>query len=296
MGCNAIIDSAFIALRATHFMVFKTLVLNACELFLVIVLFHSGSVGIVIAYAGATLAATSFGIVILQQKFEYRPAVRIDVVTLRRTARFSLANYIVSYFNGLPALALPLIVTAVLGSRSNAVYFIAYSCASILFIVPLGIGSALFAEGVYEIETLRYSIRRAAGLTAGIMIPAVCIVILVAPIMLRFFGSAYSSQGIVVLRVLALSGFFVAIAYPCGSILNALHRLRMLMVVNLVGACVVVLFAYVLLVDGRLGLAGAAWGWLLGWLVYACMYLFAARWALSLSVSTSAGGVVPPPS
>jgi O-antigen/teichoic acid export membrane protein len=219
---------------------------------------------------------TLLGFYILINKFSYRPRPLIDTVILKNTASFSMANYLVSFLNGLPALLLPIIVTNSLGAKLNSVYYISYSMASLLFIIPLGIGNALFAEGSQSELNLKHIIRRAAYLNAIIMIPSIAFIIVIAPFVFLFFGHQYSIDGIAVLRILALSSLFLAISYPCGSILNIMHRLKSLIIVNFLGATIVICIVEVM-IRRKGSLSSVALGWLIGWAIYSLLYIVAVR-------------------
>lgn len=285
MAINTILDNTFTAYRSTHYTFIKNIIINIFELVLVISLVRKGSLGIFASYGLAFLLIVLISFGILIKKFTFKPKFAIDQKVLRKMAKFSLANYLVSYLNGLPALTLPIIITNLLGAKLNAVYYIAYSIASLLFIIPLGIGNALFAEGSHNTTQLRPTIKRAARINVVLMVPAIIIITALAPVILFFFGKHYSAQGVTVLRLMALSAVFLAICYPCGSILNILHRLKSLIIVNLFGAAVVISTVYAFIKSGH-GLAGVAWGWLLGWAVYTLFYVFAVARALASTSST----------
>jgi O-antigen/teichoic acid export membrane protein len=211
-----------------------------------------------------------FSILIKRFKFKLKPC--LDRTILKETAHFSLANYIVSYLNGFPALLLPIIITNLIGAKENAVYYIAYSISSLLFLIPLAVANSIFAEGSSSIETLGDTIKRASKILLIVMLPAIALMILFAPLILSFFGKQYSIQGIAILRILSLSGLFIAVCYPCGSILNILHKLRYLIFANFLGALSVILIVISFIKHGY-GLVGVAWGWLIGWGLYTIIYL-----------------------
>lgn len=284
---NTILDNTFTAYRSTHFTFIKNIIINIFELWFVIAFLRLGSIGIFASYGLAFFMIALIGIAILIKKFDYLPKPSFNKEILRETAKFSLANYVVSYLNGLPGLVLPIVVTNLLGAKLNAVYYIAYSVASLLFIIPLGIGNALFAEGAHDATNLKHTIKRTARITTLLMVPAIFIIAGLAPVILFFFGKHYSAQGVAILRILALSAVFLAVCYPCGSILNIMQRLKSLIIVNFLGAVVVIGTVYTFIKGGH-GLVGVAWGWLLGWAVYALLYVLAVARALASTSSTTA--------
>jgi len=286
MAINTVLDNTFTAFRSTQYTLFKNILVNVLEIIFVIAFLRLAGFGIFAAYSLSFFLVVLTGFGMLIRRFAYRPSFAINRDILQRMAKFSLANYVVSYLNSLPGLALPIIITNLLGAKLNAIYYIAYSVASMLFAIPLGIGNSLFAEGSNDETTLRNNIKRAAFINALMMIPAIILVILLAPFILFFFGKHYSDQGVTILRILALSGIFLAVSYPCGSILNILHKLKSLIAVNFFGVVALIGLVYIFIHEGH-GIAGAAWGWLIGWAVYAAAYVLAVWRALSSTSSTS---------
>jgi O-antigen/teichoic acid export membrane protein len=287
ISVNIVIDNVFTAYRSTQFTLIKNGLISLLKILLLMPFLKLAGFGIFAAYGLAFLIVTLSGLVMLMRRFGYRPKATIDRKILQSTAKFSFANYIVSYVNGFPALVLPVIVVNLLGAKLNAIYYIAYTIASLLFFIPLGVGNALFAEGSSVEESLNSIIKRAAFINTLLVVPGVLLEIVFAPFILGFFGHGYSEQGVAVLRVLALSALFLAVAYPSGSILNIKHKLSSLIMVNVLGASAVVGLVYFFTTHGH-GLLGVAWGWLIGWAVYGAIYAFAAFRALATTPSTTA--------
>jgi O-antigen/teichoic acid export membrane protein len=215
----------------------------------------------------------------MRRKFGYVPRPKIHIAIVRTVAKYSLVNYFTTFISSLPAFALPLLVTSTLGVRANAVYFVAYNIAGMLFLIPLGVANAMFAEASHDEGALRHFLARAGRITAALLLPGVAIVTLFAPVILSLFGKHYAEQGVAVLRILALCALCYAVTYPCGAVLNVMHRLRPLIVINVFAATVVIGLADFLLRDGD-GLTGAAWGWSLGWCATAFVYVVTVAFAL----------------
>jgi O-antigen/teichoic acid export membrane protein len=284
ISLNIVIDNSFTAYRSTQYTLIKNGMISILKLIFVPIFLHLAGFGIFISYGLAFFLVTLSGLAILRQRFNYKPVLTVDNEILRETAKFSIANYIVSYLNGLPVLLLPILITNLLGAKVNAVYYIAYTIASLLFFIPLGVGNALFAEGSHSLANLRNTIKRAAFINSLLLIPAILIIIILAPYILDIFGKHYSGQGIAVLRILSISSIFLGISYPCGSILNVLHKLKSLMIVNAIGSVTVISLTYLFLRMG-LGLIGAMWAWVIGWAIYALIYLIAVNRSLSTNIS-----------
>lgn len=268
---SRVLDNTFTAYRSAHYTMIRSVLLNIFELTLLVVLVGSGSLGIVASYSFAFVAVAliSFGVLRRQFGVELRP--RIALRTVRTMASYSLVNYLTTLVSSLPAFVLPLIIISRLGPKSSAIYFVAYNVASVLFLIPLGVANAMFAEASHDEHALRQLLVRAARLTFILLLPAVVALTIFAPDILDLFGPRYSGGGASVLRILGLSGLCFAIVYPCGAILNVIRQLWLLTLVTLCGSVIVLALPAVLISNGA-GLTGAAWGWLIGWSATALVY------------------------
>ena len=74
------------------------------------------------------------------------------------------------------------------------------------------------------------------------------------------------------LQLLALSGFFVGINSIFGTLLRVRHRINELIIMNVIGAIVILGGSYLLINQG-LGLIGIGWAYLLGQGVVSGVYL-----------------------
>lgn len=285
---SVVLDNNFVAYRSTHYTLLKNFLLNVFELMFLLAFLGLGSFGLFASYGLSffLVAIISFGI--MRRKFGFVPHLKIHVDIVRTVAKYSLVNYFTTFISSFPAFALPLLVTSTLGASANAIYFVAYNVASILFLIPLGIANAMFAEASHDEETLRYLLVRVARITATLLVPGLAIVTLFAPEILYLFGKHYSEQGVSVLRILALCGLCYAVTYPCGAILNVMHRLRPLIFINVFAAAAVIGLARILMQHGG-GLTGAAWGWSLGWSATAFAYALTVAFALSGASPATAG-------
>lgn len=183
---------------------------------------------------------------------------------------FSLGNYVVSVFNGLPALALPILITATLGPTASGYYYIDFLIISLLFVIPSAASNSFFAEGAQRDASLRTIIVAVVKITYALLIPAMFIIIFFGPFILTILGKNYGTEGSSLLRILTVSGIFVGFNNLCGSLLNLHHKIKELMIVNIVGVALVLSSVALCL---KFGLNGIGYGWFIGQGLISLTYL-----------------------
>ncbi len=88
---------------------------------------------------------------------------------------------------------LPVLVTASLGARVNALFFTSFLFSSTIDQVAANYASPLTVEGAHTPGEIPALIRSALRHVFGIILPAVAVLIAICPWLLRAFGSAYVS-------------------------------------------------------------------------------------------------------
>jgi O-antigen/teichoic acid export membrane protein len=157
----------------------------------------------------------------------------------------------------------PLIVTERAGPTENAYFALAWVIVIPLFFVSASMGSSLVVSGVLSDPRLLPShLRKMLVRTAVLVLPAVAVVEVSAPYLLRIFGDAYSEHGTTLLRLLALS---TVPHIPIALAINAARvRRRMRTVVAIQAAECAGILALTWVLLGQYGIDGAGWAWLLG--------------------------------
>lgn len=110
-----------------------------------------------------------------------------------------------------PGLFLPLVVTAMLSAEINAYFYTAWMLNNIVMVVPVALGTILFAAGSTSPETLRQKLRLTLGASIVYGVVANVVVSLAGRWLLHFFGAQYE-QSLPTLIVLNLSVFPVTIS------------------------------------------------------------------------------------
>lgn len=201
----AMMGVAFIAVRKAILYFFQNMIIGLRVLFL-IPLMYLGVYGILFSY-GISLI---FAILIL-----VIPLVNLNIVKfkfdqefIKESFNFSAANYFSGLLSLLSIQILPIMVFSVLGSEATAEYFIVYSIASILFIIPSSIGLSLFVEGSHN-EIFKFNFKKSSIIIIILLIPAIILFSLFGSNILSIFGEGYV-QNQLLLTVMCISSLFVS--------------------------------------------------------------------------------------
>jgi len=203
---STLIGQAFVAERRAGFTLANSLIFNLLKLLLptlLATLLHAFGI---IASWGIPLVIVFLVSVFLflpRVRADYRPRFAISRGIINEIMPFSFINYLSGLMWGAPVLLLPIIVVNLLGAEPNAYFYMAWAIGSVLNMVPTAISTSLFAEGSYDEERLGANIRRSIKMVLLLLVPAVVLVAVLADKLLLVFGSSYSENAAVLLRILA---------------------------------------------------------------------------------------------
>jgi len=176
-------------------------------------------------------------------------------------ARFAGADYAASLLWLATTDLLPVVVLELAGAAVNAYFYLAWTIAYTLYLVSRSMGVSLVTEGALEPAKLTGYSRRVIVQTAALIVPAVGVLVVVAPLVLSVFGADYAREATATLRLLALSAVPNVIVSTFVAIARVERRMRALMVLNgLLGVMVMGLTAVLL---PKWGVVGVGWAWLI---------------------------------
>jgi O-antigen/teichoic acid export membrane protein len=163
----------------------------------------------------------------------------------------------------LPGLLLAPLVLALEGPESAAYFGIAWTAASLVFQTSGVIGRSALAQMVQAgPQGVASAIRKGAAQNAWVVAPLALSVGLFARPLLGVFGSAYASEGALVLAILCASILVVApVALYVALLRSRDRRSRLLVAFPL--ALITTLFMLAPLLGARFGLVGIAFAWFL---------------------------------
>jgi O-antigen/teichoic acid export membrane protein len=223
---NLLFDSIFIAFRSAKFTLIKNALLSLGKIVFPLFFISLGSFGIVTAVITSTLAAVVFSFIVLKKQFGFSFILTSNNVILRQMWRYSFGNYIANFVTTLPTYILPIYVLNKLGASESAYYYVSYMIANLLFTIPFSVSNSFVAEGSYNQENKFAHLKRSVKVTSLLLLPAILGVLVFGKYVLLAFGKAYSSSGLLLLDVLAVSSIFIAINSLCVGILRIEDRLK----------------------------------------------------------------------
>lgn len=264
-----VIDTVFIAYRSAGFVLTKNTVFSLIKIFLPVILISFGAFGIYASYAGALMIAVIASFFILITKLNYLIKPMIDMAIVKRIFRFSFGSFLAGFIGGLPGMMLPILITNSIGPKYSAYFYMVLMISNLIYIIPSAVAQSLFAEGSHDEANISLQLKRAIGMILAILIPMVLMILIFGQFILLTFGQEYSTEGLGLLRLFALSSIFVSVNSIGSIILYIRHKVKLLVGINTIGA-IVILGLSAVLNNGDLTRVG--WAWLIGQGVSAGIY------------------------
>jgi len=202
---------------------------------------------------------------------------RIDRKFLVDSFHLSAGIYACDTIMNIPFMVLPLLILNLLGSESTANYYISYSMASLLFMVPNAFSLSLFIEGS-KAEALGKNIIKALCATFIILAPLIVILYFFGNNLLRFVGKDYVN-GVPLLNLLIFSSFF----YSVISVFQSINKIQK-DITNLIRfSCLysILLLGLIYIFIIKFGFIGVGYAWVLAYgimtLIIGCSNSFMMR-------------------
>lgn len=187
-----------------------------------------------------------------------------------------------------PYFAMPIVANSILGPERAAYFFATWSVASVVFLLPLSLATALFASSSRDSGTYLEEFRKTLRYSVVSCVVAIAAMVLLGRPVLHIFGPAYAENGYLPLIIMCLGGLglivkdhHVALARITGTVVRESLTVGALSILELVSAAVGA---------SRGGLTGLTLGWLsaatLGFAVYGPKVFRAYRGTLDVEDST----------
>lgn len=211
-------------------------------------------------WAAGGLAALLLGMAQLAKSTNgYRFAPRAEASLARRLVRIGLPNYALTLTERVPQLLLPVLVTELLSPEANAYWYAAWMMAWVAYIVPMSVGTALFAEIAHRPHAAAEAIRRAIRSSFLFGLPAAGALAIGAPLGLSLLGSDYAVTGATPLRILLVGILPVTFIQAYFAICRARASLNEAIITGAIAAVLGVVGTA--LAGNTSGLVGMALAW-----------------------------------
>jgi O-antigen/teichoic acid export membrane protein len=205
------------------------------------------------------------------------PRVSLRALRLGTFLHYSAGNYLSDLTWNAPALLFPLLVVGLLGAEANAYFYVGWAIAGLLAAIPAAAANSLLAEGSHSYEETAAHLRKAVGLTLALLLPAIALCWLAAPLILALFGPAYAANSTDTLRILSLAALPLSLNLLHLTVARIERRIRRLLGIAIATGGGTLLLGAVL--AAQLGVEGIAIGYLVAQSVVATA--LTARWWLA---------------
>ena len=190
-----------------------------------------------------------------------RPPVAAPPPRFRDIRSFLVVDSLAGYCMLACTTGLPLMIIDRLGPAAAGHYALAWTVGFSLYLVSLNIGSSLTVETAADQSGIRDRCLRCVTHQAKLLVPAVALIVALAPRVLMIFGPGYVAADTGALRLLALAALPALITNTAISVTRSQRRMRMVAGIQ-VSICVL-MWSLSALLMGPLGITGVAAAWLI---------------------------------
>ncbi|MFH0904001.1 MAG: hypothetical protein V1854_02270, partial [Methanobacteriota archaeon] len=247
---------AFISIRRADLSLIQNLLLGA-RIPILLLIAGLGVFGVFSSLGIAFLMTFIFGAFMLR-RYGLSFSKGFDFESIRKTLKFSLGNYSAGIFMMAPVMIIPIMILNTIGSEEAAYFYVAYSVAELLFMIPNEVSTSLFVEGSHNLP-LKENVLKSVKLILMLLVPALIIIFFFGDKILLLFSKEYSEQSFEMLQLLAISSVFFAVTSIFISIKKIQKEIRMINYVNFALSVLIIGFGYVALL--KYGLQGLGYAW-----------------------------------
>ena len=184
-----------------------------------------------------------------------------EPIRLPQTVKFIFGDYISSMIFVATTSLLPIMVVSRAGATANAYFYLPWTITYSLYLVSRNMGMSLTAEAAADQKKMDQYAYRTLVQTGKLLVPAVIIILVCAPLILSLFGADYAAEGSTLLRLLALGMLPNIVITIYLSIARVQNRMKAI-ILTLSVLCILVLSSsYILL--GAYGITGIGIAWLI---------------------------------
>jgi O-antigen/teichoic acid export membrane protein/glycosyltransferase involved in cell wall biosynthesis len=233
-----------------------------------------------LAWVLGGMGTVTFGLWQLRKScggYLYRPRLVRSLVPAMVTT--GIGNHTLTLCERVPGLVLPIVVTELLSPQANAYWYVIWMSAWVVFITPLSVGVALFAEGSHRPKAMSGATTQALRISLIFGGGGAAVLWLFATPVLDLLGPEYAKAGTTPLRILLLGVVPMAFTSAYYARCRARGRLGEAIAIGVLGGLAAVVVTAIAGVEH--GLSGMAIAWVAVQIVisgWAGMRLRTARW------------------
>jgi O-antigen/teichoic acid export membrane protein len=220
------------------------------------------SYGIVNAWGTGLLVSLIIGVSIFIPKiyhgYLFKPVFYWK--EMKEIIRYSIPNSIYVFLWQITGRILPLLILQLIGAEDSAYFYIAWTIATTISLIPWSISGALFAESSNDDKNLKPQLIRSLMLVLLILIPIIIIVIIIGSQILSIFGANYAIYSSNLLKIWTLSLLPSSINQIFITNLRIKNKLKIIFMIGVFISGFAILTSLFLL--PRIGIIGAGISWL----------------------------------
>lgn len=261
-----LILNIFLTRKETRYIIFINTISSLLKIFFIVLLSFllNNTFGIYLAYGFSMIISLIVAIYVWIPRVQkqYYPSLTLDFNIIHEIGAYALNNYIARVFLQVTPLVIPIILITILGPVDTAYFFIGWSIASLLQIIPSSIFNSLLAESRSSTSNISNNVRKSLQLMLLILIPALITILILGKTILLFFGRIYSENSYSILCIMAFSVLPWGINYLYISIERMKKDTKKIIYIS-VGSFILSLGLGSILVF-KIGLLGMGVGYLIG--------------------------------
>jgi O-antigen/teichoic acid export membrane protein len=206
-GATLVFDEGTIGMLRGGVQLWRNMAMSGIKLAalpLAAVLLHDiYGVGLSLAYVIGIVGSLIPAIIMLRRggsRIYHRP----DWQSLRRLLPVAINHNWLNLAMATPSRIIPIIVTVVVGPTDSAVFYVAWMISSLLFMVPVHLGTVLFALASASPEIVAEKLRFVLRISLMIGLPVMVVLAISAHFMLGIYKPVYAELGTVPLWLLII--------------------------------------------------------------------------------------------
>ncbi len=257
---SSLVNAVFIARRRAGLVLCKSAIVLLKIPLLVVFATFLHTFGVVASWGIALGVALVISLFLFLPRVEdgYKPMPTLNLNHIKGIRQYAVSSYLASLLSYVPVVILPLMVLNLLGTQSNAYFYIGWMIGTSLLAIPRSVSQSLFAEGSHSEENIRENVGRSIKITFLLLVPAVMVLIVIAKWVLLAFGPSYSNA-LQLVWLLSLSNLPGGINLVYIGLLRAQGKLKELVVIRgFIAVAVLTLSLFIMPISGIVGI-GYAW-------------------------------------
>jgi O-antigen/teichoic acid export membrane protein len=227
-GATLVFDEGTIGMLRGGVQLWRNMVMSGIKLAalpIAAVVLHDGfGVGLSLAYVIGIIGSMIPALIMLKRggsKILRRP----DFGQLRRLLPVAINHNWLNLAMATPSRIIPIIVTVVVGPTDSAVFYVCFMISSLLFMVPVHLGTVLFALASASPEIVAEKLRFVLRVSLVIGLPVMVVLAIGAHFMLGIYKPVYAQLGTVPLWLLIIGYIpqmpraqFIAVSRATGNV------------------------------------------------------------------------------